>query len=328
MMKNPLLNTKLKERKVTPKLYLAPMEGLGSYSFRNAISIIGGFDEATKEFISVPKNAHVKSLANKFNPNDTYPIFQAAQIMGSCPDVLAAMTTALIEKGAKRIELNVGCPSNTVTGKGSGSSLLKDPEHLHKILCKMVSVSSVKITAKLRSGYLDTSLFKENLLAAESSGISHLTLHSRTKLQGYKGAASLDLIKQAKEILTIPLIGNGDIKNKHDAEKMLSYTGCDGLMIGRGAVINPWIFHEIKQSDKKENIEQTITYLEKFYKNISNSPAKAQIGQLKQLFSFLFQRTNNLLELRRDMLRSKETNSRVFFDSCLNMLFNANLVQV
>ena len=299
-----------------PKLYLAPMEGLGNFPFRNAIAHIGGFDEATKEFISTPKGAHTKSLARKFSPLDTFPIPQAAQIMGSCPSTLASMTEELNALNAPRIELNVGCPSNTVTGNGSGSSLLKDPEHLHTILKAMVSASNVPISAKLRTGYLDTSLFKENLLAAQSAGVAHLTLHARTKVQGYSGLACLDMIKQAKEILSIPLIGNGDIKNRADAEKMLAYTGCDGLMIGRGAVINPWVFHEIKGS-KVENRSDTLAYLERFYANIQANPNRNQIGQMKALFSFLFQKNELLLAQRKVMLCHKETCPRAFFEFCL-----------
>lgn len=307
-------------KKKTPKLYLAPMEGLGNYSFRNAIALIGGFDEATTEFISVPRNAHVKSLAKKYNADDTAPIAQAAQIMGSCPDKLSRITVELIKRGACRVELNVGCPSNTVTGKGSGSSLLKDPKHLHTILSKMVSVSTVPISAKLRTGYDDTSLFKENLLAAESAGISHLTLHGRTKAQGYKGYASLDLIAQAKQILSIPLVGNGDIKCAADAEKMLSYTGCDALMIGRGAVINPWIFHEIKGEAHREDFEITKRYLFKYFDNIQASPERTQAGQLKGLFSFMFQRTEELEALRRLMLRIKPSSPKAFLEECISML--------
>ncbi|MCH9812178.1 tRNA-dihydrouridine synthase family protein [bacterium] len=302
------------------KLYLAPMEGLGNYCFRNAISLIGGFDEATREFISVPKGAHVKSLAKKFSPDDTSPILQAAQVMGSCPLTLAAISKELEEQGAHRIELNVGCPSNTVTGNGSGSSLLKDPEHLHKILSHMVEATSVPVTAKLRTGYEDTSLFEENLLAAESAGITHLALHGRTKVEGYKGFANLDLIAKAKELLSIPLIGNGDIKNRADALYMLDYTKCDGLMIGRGAVINPWIFHEIRGSDDLENFEQTKIYLERYYENMMKSFPKNQLGQMKGLFSFLFQRSEVLLAKRKEMLRTRDLSPRAFFEYCLEML--------
>ncbi|MCH9617054.1 MAG: tRNA-dihydrouridine(16) synthase [Chlamydiia bacterium] len=304
------------------------MEGLGNYSFRNALALIGGFDEATREFISVPKGAHVKSLAKKFSFEDTDPIPQAAQVMGSDPDTLAAMTEELIARGAKRVELNVGCPSNTVTGNGSGSSLLQNPEHLHKILSKMVKVSSVPLTAKLRSGYLDTTLFEENLLAAESAGISHLTLHPRTKLEGYKGFANLDLIKKAKEILSIPLIGNGDIKSREDAEYMLAYTGCDGLMVGRGAVINPWIFHEIKGNAHIEDFDRTLTFLERFYENVCLYAPKNQTGQMKGLFSFLFQRNDALLVKRKDMLRNREKDPRAFFEYCIDALRACQLAKL
>lgn len=289
------------------KLYLAPMEGLGNYPFRNAMASIGGFDEATKEFISVPKGAHTKSLAKKYDPNDCFPIPQAAQIMGSCIESLKNITLDLQERKAPRIELNLGCPSNTVTGKGSGSSLLQYPDHIHNILKAMVEVASVPITCKIRSGYLDTSLYEENLFACQESGVNHITIHPRTKLEGYKGSADIHLIKKAKELLSIPVIGNGDIKNYDDAKRMLEYTGCDGLMIGRGAVINPWVFHEIRNNNDKESIDGTIAFLEQFYANIVSYQGKNKIGQLKQLFSFLFQRKESLLEKRKTMLRSKIT---------------------
>jgi len=298
------------------KLFLAPMEGLGNFPFRNALSLIGGFDEATKEFISTPKGAHTKSLSKKFCPNDTFPIPQAAQIMGSCPDTLSSMTEQLNARGALRIELNAGCPSNTVTGNGSGSSLLKDPHQLYRILKAMVSSSSVPVSVKMRTGYLNTDLFEENILAAQSAGICHLTLHARTKEQGYKGFADLDFIRRAKQLLTIPLIGNGDIKNKGDAEKMITTTLCDGLMIGRGALINPWIFHEIKGTSQTDP-QKTLSYLEKFYENIQNSPHRNQISQMKALFSYLFQKNEPLLSLRKEILSSKQTDPRTFFDFCL-----------
>tara|TARA_A100001015_G_C14944828_1_gene694189 strand:- start:763 stop:1479 length:717 start_codon:yes stop_codon:yes gene_type:complete len=230
------------------------------------------------------------------------------------------MTKALIKKGAQRIELNAGCPSNTVTGKGSGSSLLKDPEHLHKILHQMVSSSTVPVSVKMRTGYSDSLLFKENLLAAQSAGVCHVTVHGRTKEQGYRGSADLQLIKSAKEILSIPVIGNGDIRNKNDAEKMVSFTKCDGIMIGRGAVINPWIFHEIKGNSELISLEGTLTYLDHFFYNLQMSNSKNQIGQLKQLFSFLFQKNNTLLELRKPMLRNKESKGELFFLHCKKLI--------
>ena len=148
-----------------PKLFLAPMEGVASDFFRKAISTIGGFDECCTEFLRVPINANCKSLAKEYVSNNTAPIPQAAQIMGSDPILLAEMTHYLIERGAPRVDLNCGCPSNVVTGKGSGSSLLKTPDLIFKILSAMKSVSkNTPITAKIRAGYEDTSLLEDNLL--------------------------------------------------------------------------------------------------------------------------------------------------------------------
>jgi len=150
-----------------PTLLLAPMEGLGDLTFRRAMATIGGFDQACTEFLRVPMNAHIPSLAKRYNPKDTYPIPQAAQLMGSDPILMAEMAKAVAERGAPRIDLNCGCPSNTVTGRGAGSSLLKDPNHLHKVAKAMVDAVNIPVTAKLRSGFEDISLFKENIIAAQ-----------------------------------------------------------------------------------------------------------------------------------------------------------------
>ena len=160
-----------------PKLYLAPMEGVATWFFRKAITQIGGFDECCTEFIRVPSNGACRSLANSYNKDHTFPIAQAAQIMGSIPSLMQEMTGYLIEKGAPRIDLNCGCPSNVVTGKGSGSSLLKTPDLIYEILCAMKKISTVPITAKVRIGYEDTTLFEENIKAVEEAGCSFITIH-------------------------------------------------------------------------------------------------------------------------------------------------------
>jgi tRNA-dihydrouridine synthase C len=208
-----------------PFLILAPMEGVGDRCFRRAMASVGGFDEAVTEFLRVPTNAHVQSLARQYHADETFPIPQAAQLMGSDPDLMAAMAIEVEKRGAPRIDLNCGCPSNTVTGRGAGSSLLKDPSLLHQIAKAMVSAVSVPVSIKMRSGYENISLFKENLLAAQESGAVFITLHPRTKVDGYGPPARWDLIAEAKSLLKIPLVGNGDILKVEDALKMLAMTG-------------------------------------------------------------------------------------------------------
>ncbi len=274
-----------------PPLFLAPMEGVGDRPFRKAMAAVGGFDHATTEFLRVPINAHVESLARVYQSNEIAPFPLAAQIMGSDPLLMGAMAKELEKRGAKRIDLNCGCPSNTVTGKGAGSSLLKIPDTLHEIARTMVNSVSIPVTLKMRSGYEDTSLFKENLHAAESSGVKFITLHPRTKVDGYGPKAKWELIAEAKSRLKIPLIGNGDILTVQDALLMLSQTNCDALMIGRGAVSNPFIFQEIKAHFKGTQFIPTRELWSAFFDTFRSEligPERSKINKFKQILSFVF----------------------------------------
>lgn len=302
------MNLLSKDKNSAPYLFLAPMEGVGDRPFRKAMSTINGFDEAVTEFMRVPVNAHVESLARVYEADELGSIPLAAQIMGSDPELMAGMARQLEKRGAKRIDLNCGCPSNTVTGKGAGSSLLKTPDRLHKIASFMVKAVQVPVTLKMRSGYSDTSLFRENLKAAEESGVKFITLHPRTKEDGYGPPAKWDLIAEAKSILKIPLVGNGDILTVEDALRMLHHTRCDALMIGRGAVINPFIFKEIKAHFAQEKVVHSFEAYQKFYEVFvrelyQDGSHRGKINKLKQIFSYQFRKTEKLKELRPDILK-------------------------
>jgi tRNA-dihydrouridine synthase C len=309
-----------------PYLLLAPMEGVGDRAFRRAMAAIGGFDEACTEFMRVPTNAHVISLAKRYVADETYPIQQAAQLMGSDPDLMADMAREVAKRGAPRVDLNCGCPSNTVTGRGAGSSLLKEPDHLYRVAKAMVEAVSVPVTAKLRSGFEDTSLFKENLLAAQASGIQYLTLHPRTKVDGYGPPARWDLIAEAKQLLKIPVVGNGDILTAQDAINMLKQTRCDALMIGRGSVINPFIFHEIKTHFSEVSFphswEKFILFLNTFVEDISpEMTMRGKLNKIKQLFGFLFKGNSWLLEQRQTILTSSYCTIESFLDFVLPLYY-------
>lgn len=307
-----------------PYLFLAPMEGLGDRPFRKAMASVGGFDEAVTEFIRVPRNAHILSLAAVYDASELGTIPLAAQIMGVEPEPVAEMARELVRRGAKRIDLNCGCPSSTVVGKGAGSSLLKDPTYLHTLAKALVSAVDVPVTLKMRSGYEDTSLIKENLLAAQESGIAFLTLHPRTKVDGYGPPAKWEYIALAKSILKIPVVGNGDILTAADAHRMLKETGCDALMIGRGAATNPFIFHEIRasfaQTAYNSAYERLESFIETFVENLSSdSPPKNRIGKLKQLMSFLFRKNEELLAARPSVLTFNALDERAFLDHALRL---------
>jgi len=261
------------------------MEGVGDFPFLRAMAKIGGFDWACTEFIRVPLTPHIPSLAKEYEPGVTGSIPLAAQLMGSDPEKMGEMAAAIEQRGAPRIDLNCGCPSNTVTGKGAGSSLLKTPDLLHAVLKSMVQSVQIPVTAKLRSGFSDTSLFRENLLAAQEAGIAFLTLPPRTKEDGYGPPARWDLIAEAKSILRIPLIGNGDVRLPQDAFSLVEQTGCDGVMIGRGAVANPWIFQEIRSSALVEK-EPRLFFDTLLGHTDPDVPLKSKIAKLKQIVSF------------------------------------------
>jgi nifR3 family TIM-barrel protein len=307
-----------------PKLYLAPMEGVATSFFRKAISLIGGFDECCTEFIRVPINANCKSLAKTYDKNTTFPIPQAAQIMGIDPLLLQEVTAHLIERGAPRIDLNCGCPSNVVTGKGAGSSLLKTPDLIYQILKKMKEVSQVPITAKIRSGYEDTSLLLENLKAVEESGADFITIHPRTKMQGYTGKADWNVIKFAKEHLKIPVVGNGDIETFDDVQSILNLTKCDAIMIGRGALKNPWIFQEIKSHFKNPHesysFDKTETFIRTYLNLMPNDVTiQGAVAMLKQLFGYFFWQPL-WMEKRKEMLRGVYRDTEQFLEINLPLL--------
>jgi tRNA-dihydrouridine synthase C len=177
----------------------------------------------------------------------------------------------------------------------------------------------------MRSGYEDTSLFKENLLAAQESGAWYVTLHPRTKVDGYGPPANWDLIAEAKRLLKIPVVGNGDILTVADALRMLKTTGCDALMIGRGSVINPFIFHQIRahfsQQTYEPQWESLKLYLNVYASEIEESmPIKIKINKFKQLMSFLFKGNERLLEKRQSILTSRPPDLGTFLDFAMPIL--------
>lgn len=314
-----------KDKNGCPYLQLAPMEGVGDRTFRKAMASIGGFDEAVRDFLRVPSNAHVKSLAKVYTVDELAPIPLAAQIMGSDPDLMAEMAQELAQMGAPRIDVNCGCPSNTVTGRGAGSSLLKDPNFVHEVAGAVVKAVSIPVTIKMRSGYQDLSLFDENILAAQESGVRYITLHPRTKVDGYGPPAKWEMIARAKSLLKIPLIGNGDILNVNDAVTMLRTTGCDGLMIGRGSIINPFIFQQIRshfsQVPYEPKWDDFLGFFDAFVEATPDEfSTKLRVSKLKQLLGIIFKGNAKLMEKRQLVLSTSYKDAQTFLDFALPLL--------
>ena len=192
------------------------------------------------------------------------------QIFGSEPEIMAEAAHKLqcsVEEGCVSpvaIDINMGCPVNKIFGNGEGSALMKNPDLIYKIVKATSEAIDIPLTVKLRAGVTEASVNAiECALAAEEGGACALTVHGRTRSQMYSGKASLQVIKDVKSAVKIPLIGNGDVTDYSSARAMLDYTGCDGIMIGRGAVGNPFVFKEILSGLKGAAVTPP-TFEEKF----------------------------------------------------------------
>jgi tRNA-dihydrouridine synthase B len=172
---------------------------------------------------------------------DEHPV--SVQLFGSNPETVADAAEVVESMGADAIDINMGCPADQVIEAGAGVDLMRFPEKVKEILIKVRKRVKCPLTIKIRSGW-----DKENITAieiskiAESCGVDAISIHPRTKIQGFRGRADWSLIGHMKRTIRIPVIGNGDVTTPFLAKKMLEETGCDGVMIGRGALGNPWIF--------------------------------------------------------------------------------------
>lgn len=268
-------NVEIKNRVV-----LAPMAGICNNAYRRIIKQMGcGLIVA--EMVSdkaLMYDSH-KTKDMLYMTEDERPISQ--QIFGS--DIESFVYSAkYIEKHMRPdiIDINMGCPVPKVALRAqAGSALLKNPDKVYEIVKAVVETVSVPVTVKIRSGWDDKSINAAYIAKiVEKAGASAIAIHPRTRSQGYSGKANWDIIKQVKDAVSIPVIGNGDINSCYDAKRMLDYTGCDAVMIGRGVLGNPWL------------IKECVDYLE-----YNIEPSKISIEEKIQMIK---KHLNNLLETK------------------------------
>ncbi len=233
--------------KISPPLTLAPMAGHTNHALRTLVRQIGGCGLVCTELISsnVMKNSGVKRTLHLFDwTPDEYPF--AVQLFGNDPATMAEAARVVVDYGAAIVDINMGCWVPKVAGKGGGAALLKDVPTATAVGEAVVKAVSVPVTVKVRSGWAAGDATAIPFArAAEAVGAQAIAVHGRFAQQGFQGDADWDIIRQVKEIVSIPVFGNGDVQNGRDAARMLRLTGCDGVMIGRAALGQPWIFKHI-----------------------------------------------------------------------------------
>lgn len=237
---------KIKEKEMKNNIVLAPMAGISNSAYRTIIKDMGcGLIFAEMVSDKAITYGSKKTIEMLYMTDYERPIAQ--QIFGSDKESFVESAKFIYnEMHPDIIDINMGCPVPKVALRAqAGSALLKSPDKVKEIVEAVVKAVPVPVTVKIRSGWDEKSINAVEIAKiVEKSGASAITVHPRTRAQGYSGKANWDIIKQVKENVSIPVIGNGDVKSCYDAKRMLKETGCDAVMIGRGVLGNPWLIKE------------------------------------------------------------------------------------
>lgn len=285
------------------RLILAPMEGLADFVLRDVLTRIGGFDGAVSEFVRVSGSVLPRRTYERLCPEVQNGCRTAAgtpmviQLLGSEPELMGLNAAQAATLSPYGVDLNFDCPAKTVNRSGGGAMLLADPSLLNRIVCAVRAAvpAAVPVSAKMRLGISDTSRAIDCAQALADGGIASLVVHARTKDDGYRPPAHWEWIARIAEAVAVPVVANGEVWTVEDWQRCRAVSGCDDVMIGRGAVADPFLARRIKGAvdaqpsgdDWRALVPHIIDYWEKMQQRTwaPNAP-----GRLKLLLSY-FRRT-------------------------------------
>lgn len=291
---------------------LAPMEGVTHPTLRTILSEHGGIGIVCTEFVRISRGPlSLKNIRKEVVKSPGVPL--CVQVMGTDVDKMADAAGAVAEAGADVVDINLGCPAPRAVRSGAGSAMLKNPKLLYEVLCSMRKRVPGLMSAKIRAGFDTSAHVLEIGKIVQDAGADYIVVHPRRRTDFFEGTADWRPIKLLVEHLDIPVIGNGDIWYAEDAIRMEQETGCDGVMIGRPALRNPWIFQQLESLRKGESVyspsgaDLTNFINTTFDRYVDAYPGakKGPIGKLKELIGYLTRAIPDERETRKLCLRAQ-----------------------